>query len=180
MRTSFKKVVVRSVAALCIAASLTACGFQLRGSNGSYTMPFHSIFMTFPDTSPLGTELKRNLRAGDVVIADKPEGAEAQFVVLGENRGKSILSLNSLGRVREYLLTYTLTFAVRDSKGVELLPATEITLRRNMAFDETQVLAKESEEALLYRDMSADLVQQIMRRLAALRPAPAATPVPAK
>ena len=92
-------------------------------------------------------------------------------MVLGETRGKSILSLNSLGRVREYLLTYTLTFTVRDSKGVELLPATEITLRRNMAFDETQVLAKESEEALLYRDMQADLVQQIMRRLAALKPA---------
>jgi LPS-assembly lipoprotein len=91
-------------------------------------------------------------------------------VVLGEHRGKSILSLNSLGRVREYLLTYTLTFAVRDAKGVELLPSTEITLRRNMAFDETQVLAKESEEALLYRDMQADLVQQIMRRLAAVRP----------
>jgi len=176
MPVSYKKVVVRSVAALCIAASLAACGFQLRGSNGSYTMPFHSLFLTFPDTSPLGTELKRNLRAGDVEIADKPDQAEAQFVVLSENRGKSILSLNSLGRVREYLLTYTLTFAVRDSKGVELLPATEITLRRNMAFDETQVLAKESEEALLYRDMQADLVQQIMRRLVALRPVPAASP----
>jgi LPS-assembly lipoprotein len=171
MPASYKKIVVRSVAALCIAASLAACGFQLRGSNGSYTMPFHSLFLTFPDTSPLGTELKRNLRAGDVAIADKPDQAEAQFVVLGENRGKSILSLNSLGRVREYLLTYTLTFTVRDSKGGELLPATEITLRRNMAFDETQVLAKESEEALLYRDMQADLVQQIMRRLAALKPA---------
>ena len=171
MRTSTRKVVVRAGAALLIAASLTACGFQLRGSNGSYTMPFHSIFLSFPDTSPLGTELKRNLRAGDVTIADTPAQAEAQFVVLAENRGKSILSLNSLGRVREYLLIYTLTFAVRDSRGVELLPATEITLRRNMAFDETQVLAKESEEALLYRDMQADLVQQIMRRLAALHPA---------
>jgi LPS-assembly lipoprotein len=171
MRASYKKVAVRTVAALCIAASLAACGFQLRGSNGSYTMPFHSIYLSFPDTSPLGTELKRNLRAGDVTIADTPAQAEAQFVVISENRGKSILSLNSLGRVREYLLTYTLTFAVRDPKGVELLPATEITLRRNMAFDETQVLAKESEEALLYRDMQADLVQQIMRRLAAVKPA---------
>jgi LPS-assembly lipoprotein len=162
---------VRTAAALLIAGSLAACGFQMRGSNGSYTMPFHSLYLTFPDTSPLGTELKRNLRAGDVAIADKPEQAEAQFVVLGENRAKQILSLNSLGRVREYLLIYTLTFTVRDPKGVELLPATEITLRRNMAFDETQVLAKESEEALLYRDMQADLVQQIMRRLAALKPA---------
>jgi LPS-assembly lipoprotein len=165
MRASHKKNMVRATAALVIAASLTACGFQLRGSNGTYTMPFHSLYLTFDDTSALGTELKRNLRAGKVDVADKPEQAEAQFVVLGENRGKSIQSLNSLGRVREYLLTYTLTFTVRDPKGVELLPATEI-----MAFDETQVLAKESEEALLYRDMQADLVQQIMRRLAALRP----------
>jgi LPS-assembly lipoprotein len=170
MRASHNKKMVRAVAAVVIAASLTACGFQLRGSNGTYTMPFHSLYLGFPDTSALGTELKRNLRAGEVVIAEKPEQAEAQFVVLGETRGKSIQSLNSLGRVREYLLSYTLTFAVRDPKGVELLPATEITLRRNMAFDETQVLAKESEEALLYRDMQADLVQQIMRRLAALKP----------
>jgi LPS-assembly lipoprotein len=170
MSASYKKKMVRTAAALLIAGSLAACGFQMRGSDGSYTMPFHSLYLTFPDTSPLGTELKRNLRAGDVAIAEKPEQAEAQFVVLGENRAKQILSLNSLGRVREYLLIYTLTFTVRDPKGVELLPATEITLRRNMAFDETQVLAKESEEALLYRDMQADLVQQIMRRLAALKP----------
>ena len=44
------------------------------------------------------------------------------------------------------------------------------TLRRNIAVDESQVLAKESEEALLYRDMQADLVQQILRRLAAIKP----------
>jgi LPS-assembly lipoprotein len=31
------------------------------------------------------------------------------------------------------------------------------------------VLAKESEEALLYRDMQSDLVQQILRRLAAVK-----------
>ena len=171
MRTLHKKVMVRATVALLMAASLTACGFKLRGSDGSYNMPFHSIYLGFPDTSPLGTELKRNLRAGgQVVIADKLENAEAQFVVLGENRGKAILSLNSLGRVREYLLTYTLSYTVRDAKGVELVPPTEVSLRRNMAFDETQVLAKESEEALLYRDMQGDAVQQIMRRLASMKP----------
>jgi LPS-assembly lipoprotein len=172
MRAQTKMWVVRAVAALLVASATAGCGFQLRGSNGSYTMPFHSIYLGFPDTSALGTELKRNLRAtGQVVIADKATDAEAQFVLLGETRNKAILSLNSLGRVREYLLTYTLTFAVRDAKGAELVPATEISLRRNMAFDETQVLAKESEEALLYRDMQADLVQQIIRRLAAMKPA---------
>ena len=167
-----RRVVLRAAAAMAVAVALPGCGFQLRGSGGSYTMPFHSFYVGFPDNSALGTELKRNLRAGGVTIADSAPAAEAQLVVLGERRGKQILSLNSLGRVREYLLTYTLSFSVRDPKGVELLAPVEIALRRNMAFDETQVLAKESEEALLYRDMQADLVQQIMRRLAAMKPNP--------
>jgi LPS-assembly lipoprotein len=162
---------LRALAALLVVAVLAGCGFKLRGSDGSYNMPFHSIYVGFPETSPLGTELKRNLRASDsVVIADKPEGADAQFVVMAETRGRQILSLNNLGRVREYLLTYTLTFRVIDAKGAEMLAPTEITLKRNMAFNELEVLAKESEAALLYRDMQSDLVQQIMRRLAAMKP----------
>jgi LPS-assembly lipoprotein len=170
MRT-YKNNMVRTVAALLVAASLTACGFQLRGSNGNYNIPFHSLYLSFSDNSALGTELKRNLRANDhVKIVDKADEAEAQFLVLSETRNKSILSLNSLGRVREYLLSYSLSFTVRDAKGNVLLAPTEITLHRNMSFDETQVLAKEAEEALLYRDMQGDLVQQIMRRLAAIKP----------
>jgi len=174
MRTYNKKLVRTArcaIAALLIASSLTACGFQLRGSNGSYNIPFHTLYLSFSDNSALGTELKRNLRANDhVKIVDKADEAEAQFLVLSETRNKSILSLNSLGRVREYLLSYTLSFTVRDAKGNVLLAPTEITLHRNMSFDETQVLAKEAEEALLYRDMQGDLVQQIMRRLAAIKP----------
>jgi LPS-assembly lipoprotein len=156
--------------AAMLASALSACGFQLRGSRGQFNMPFHSLFLTFADTSPLGTELKRNLRAVDVAIESEPDQAEARFDVLAETRGKSILSLNSQGRVREYLLTYTLSFRVRDTKGAELLGPTEITLRRNQNFNEAQVLAKETEEVMLYRDMQADLVQQIMRRLAAVKP----------
>ena len=163
--------VARACAALLLAATLAACGFQLRGSNGAYNMPFASIYLAFADTSPLGNELKRNLRAGDrVVIASKPQEAQARFEVLSEARNKAVLSLNNLGRVREYLLSYTLVFQVRDAAGTLLLGPTEITLRRNLAFSEEALLAKEGEEALLYRDMQSDLVQQIMRRLAAVKP----------
>jgi LPS-assembly lipoprotein len=161
----------RACAALLLVTSLAACGFHLRGSDGAYNMPFTSIYLSFPDTSPLGNELKRNLRAGDrVVIASKPAEAQARFEVLSEARNKAILSLNNLGRVREYLLSYTLVFQVRDATGNLLLGPTEITLRRNLAFSEEALLAKEGEEALLYRDMQSDLVQQVMRRLAAVKP----------
>ena len=163
---------LRSVVLVLVLASLSACGFALRGSGGTYNMPFKSIYLGFPDTSSLGTELRRNLRGGDrVVVVTDVSKAEARFEVVSENRSKSILSLNAQGRVREYLLNYTLVFRVLDSKGDELVEATEISLKRPLTFNETQVLAKEQEEALLYRDMQADLVQQIMRRLAAAKPA---------
>ena len=169
MRAQFP-LFARACAALLLATTLTACGFHLRGSNGAYDMPFTSIYLAFPDTSPLGNELKRNLRAGDrVVIATTPQEAQARFEVISEARNKAILSLNNLGRVREYLLSYTLVFQVRDAGGNLLLGPTEITLRRNLAFSEEIVLAKEGEEALLYRDMQSDLVQQVMRRLAAVK-----------
>lgn len=163
--------VPRAAFALMLLASLSACGFQLRGSNGQFKMPFHSIYLAFPETSALGTELRRNLRGGDdvQVLADASK-AETLFDVLSETRGKQILSLNAQGRVREYLLTYTLVFRLRDNKGAELLPATEIALKRSITFDESQVLGKESEEVLLYRDMQTDLVQQILRRLVAVKP----------
>lgn len=170
MRTS-NNFMRRALAVVLLAATLAGCGFQLRGSNGAYNLPFQSIWLSFGESSPLGTELKRNLRAGDTVrIENDAAKAEALFDVISETRGKTIQSLNSLGRVREYSLNYTLVFQVRDAASRQLLAPTEITLRRNIAFDESQVLAKESEEALLYRDMQSDLVQQIIRRLAAIKP----------
>lgn len=167
---TLRRALPRAAVLLALAAALFACGFHLRGSNGQFSMPFRSIYLAFPDTSPLGTELKRNLRGVDTEVTAAPENAQARFEVLLEARGKSILSLNSQGRVREYLLTYRLVFRVRDANGAELLGPTELNLKRPITFNETEVLAKESEEALLYRDMQTDLVQQILRRLAAIKP----------
>lgn len=154
------------IAMLMAAALLSACGFALRGAA---TFPFNSIYIGFPDSSALGSELKRNIRANDhTAIVTDPKQADVILDVLAETRDKVILSLNSQGRVREYNLLYTLKFRVRNLAGKEYLGPTEISLKRNITFNESQVLAKEAEEALLYRDMQSDLVQQVMRRLAVL------------
>jgi LPS-assembly lipoprotein len=150
--------------------ALSACGFKLRGSDGTALLPFKTMVIGFTDTSPLGAELRRYIRAyGTTVITDS-KVADATLDVLSETREKVILSLNSAGRVREYTLFYKFRFKVRDNNGKPLLEPTEIVLKRDISFNESAVLAKESEEALLYRDMQSDLVQQILRRLSALKP----------
>lgn len=152
-------------------ALLSACGFQLRGANGEADLPFKTMLLGFAEASTLGAELRRTIRANGTEVVTDPKLAEATLDVLSETREKVVLSLNSQGRVREYTLSYKFRFRVRGSKGQELLPSTLITLKRDISFNESQVLAKEAEEGLLYRDMQSDLVQQILRRLVALKPA---------
>jgi LPS-assembly lipoprotein len=164
-----------AAAGLGLAAALTlaGCGFHLRGAGEQLNLPFKTVYLGFPENSPLGLELTRNLRAnGSTVVSRDPKAANAIIEVLSETRDKAILSLNFQGRVREYSLTYTFRFRVKDQHDVELLKPTEISLKRSISFNESQVLAKEAEENLLYRDMQTDLVQQIIRRLAAIKPAP--------
>jgi LPS-assembly lipoprotein len=59
---------------------------------------------------------------------------------------------------------------VHDGKGAEFLPVSTVQLTRDITFNDSDVLSKEAEEALLYRDMQFDMVQLIMRRLAAATP----------
>ena len=173
-------------AAFALVLTLSACGFHLRGEGGHYTLPFTSMYVGLPKESPLGIDLKRNIRAnGGTVVVDNAKDADGVIEVLSDpekTRSKSILSLNSNGRVRQYLLQYAISFRVTDREGRELLAPTFIALSRPIDFNETQLLAKEQEEALLYKDMQTDLVQQMMRRMAAIKPisqmsvAPAAKP----
>jgi LPS-assembly lipoprotein len=71
--------------------------------------------------------------------------------------------------VTEFQLRSRVHFRVRNARGTELIPDTELEQHRDITFNESAVLAKEAEEGLLYRDMQRDMVQQLMRRLAALR-----------
>jgi LPS-assembly lipoprotein len=71
--------------------------------------------------------------------------------------------------VREFQLRIRLKFRVRGAQGQELVVPTELVQQRDISFNESAVLAKEAEEVLLYRDMQSDIVQQLLRRLAAVR-----------
>ena len=149
--------------------TLSGCGFALRKAPN---FAFTTLFSTLPESSPLGTELKRSLESTRKVrvITDPRLINEAQAVleVLLDQREKVVLSRNAAGQVREFQLRLRFRFRLRTPAGKELIPVSEILLQRDINFNESAVLAKEAEEALLYRDMQSDIVQQIMRRLAAV------------
>ena len=159
--------------ALLLAAFLPACGFQLRGTAD---LPFDTLFMPAATAPGIVLDLRRNIQSGThTTLVDDPKKADAVLEFSGEIRDKLILSLAATGRVREYQLRYRVGFRVHDGKGGEFVPSSSVLLTRDITFNDSDVLSKEAEEGLLYRDMQTDMVQQIMRRLAAAqRPKPAA------
>jgi len=145
---------------------LAGCGFRMRGSA---ELPFQTLYVPNADTG-IALDLKRNVQAGTQArVVDDAKRAEAILLFSEETRAKEILSLTAQGRVREFQLRYRVSFRVHDGKGADYVPLSTILLTRDITFTDSDVLAKETEEQLLFRDMQSDMVQQIMRRLAAAR-----------
>jgi LPS-assembly lipoprotein len=157
-----------SLSATAAALSLAGCGFALRKAPD---FAFTKLYTNMSGSS-LGVELRRSLQSTRKVevITDARRINEAQVIldVLSDQREKVVLSTNAAGQVREFQLRLRFRFRLRALAGKELIPDTEILQQRDISFNESAVLAKEAEEALLYRDMQNDIVQQIMRRLAAV------------
>jgi LPS-assembly lipoprotein len=158
---------MRKILVLLFAVALSGCGFQLRGTAD---LPFNTLYMPGA-TGGIALDLKRNIQSGTrTVVVDDPKKAEAVLDFTQETREKVILSLAATGRVREYQLRYRVGFRVHDGKGGEFLPANLVQLTRDITFNDSDVLAKETEEQQLYRDMQFDMVQQVMRRLSGATP----------
>ena len=149
---------------LGLALAAAGCGFQLRGTAD---VPFQTLYIPGADRG-IALQLKRNILAGtDAKVVEDPKAADAILEFTGESRDKEILSLTVTGRVREFQLRYRVSFRVHDGKGGVYVPQNTVQLTRDVTFNDAQVLAKEAEEDLLFDDMQDDMVQQILRRLAA-------------
>jgi LPS-assembly lipoprotein len=140
------------------------CGFHLRGSAA---VPFQTLYIPNAKTG-IALELKRNIEAGtNAKVVDDPKAAEAILELAGEAREKVILSLTGTGRVNEFRLRYRVSYRVHDGKGGEYVPTSVVQLFRDVTYSDSEILAKEAEEQLLFRDMQNDMVQQVLRRISA-------------
>lgn len=149
-------------------AGLAACGFRLRGA---MDFAFDTVAVTPETGGAVAPELIRIL--GDRIrpLVPKPDQEPAQVIVdiLSEGREKSVVGTNSSGQVREFQLRLRVKFRMRTPQGRTLIAETEVAQQRDISFSEAAVLSKEAEETLLYRDMQSDIVQQLLRRMAAVK-----------
>ncbi len=150
---------------------LGACGFALRQPP---VMPFRTITLShFSASSPLASELARALEASGVDVIEPPVKYPKQHVILEaitDSRDQIVVTSTSSGQVRELSLRTRFGYRVLNADGSVLLPATELSLSRELTYNEQDALSKENESAALHRDMQTDIVSQALRRLAAVQP----------
>jgi LPS-assembly lipoprotein len=157
------------LAAAAVSASATlplaGCGFKLRQPP---KMGFKTIALTgFAPRSPLAAELRRQL-APSVQVLESSANADVILEALNDERLRSVVASTAAAQVRELQLRLRFNFRARTPGGRELIPRAELLLSRDLSTSETAALAKEQEEADLFRDMQTDVVNQVLRRLASL------------
>ena len=173
--TPSRRLCIRALTLGVVPLGLLGCGFQLRQNT---EFAFKTLYLNFSATSPLGVELRRNLLGtGRLELLTDPKdmlNADAILDILSEQTQQVAVGVSATGQVRELQLRLRVSFRLRTAQGVELIEPVELFQQRDLSFTESAALSKEIEQGMLYRDMQTDIVQQIMRRLAAVKPRSAA------
>lgn len=146
---------------------LGGCGFHLQGA---LTLPagVRTVAVAAADElSPFAVELQRALRSSGALLAGTAGEADAVIRVAQDHTGRRVLSVSASNTPQEYQIYYAVRFAI-DRGGKQVVPPQEIELTRSYSFDETALLAKDREEAILREAMARDLADLVLRRLASL------------
>jgi LPS-assembly lipoprotein len=160
----------RHLVAVLLAVSLAGCGYHLRGSTPDSQLSFESVYVDAPSGTPLERELRTAIRSQrSTKLIDDPKAAMVSLRVLDDKQERKVLTLNSQGQVREFSLTYRIRYELADRKNKKLLEPAEIALQTILSYSESQVLAKEQEEKLIFDDLRHDAISQIMRQLAQVK-----------
>ena len=159
--------VARALLALALLFTLSACGFQLRGTQAATAMPEDWQKMNLVTGNPnseFSREVQARFSANGIQWVDRDE---ADYVLkLGPERfSQRNLSLNSEARIAEFELTMSARFSVMGKGNQLVIEDAEVTTIRQMENDPRNVVGKAEEIRILKSEMRADLARQIMRRI---------------
>jgi LPS-assembly lipoprotein len=151
------------------AVGLGGCGFALRGSQA---LPFQrAALVGFTPRSSLERAVRTQLVQVAQVV-DNPAQADVVIQALRDARERAVVAATAAGQVRELQLRVRLAWRASTPRGQSLIEPNELLLTRDLSYNESAALAKAQEAEVLYAAMDDDIAQQMMRRLASIKPSP--------
>lgn len=148
-----------------LGAFLTACGFQLKGSQGLSGSSLAGVSVAVVASNPQGEltgALIQSLRQSGALLVQRDE-AEILLRVGDEQFARRNLALTAQARAAEVELTVATRFSVRRGER-SLVTDASASVMRNMLDDPGNVVGKTEEMRLLREEMRQDVADQIVRR----------------
>ncbi len=159
---------IRYILLLLLIGGLTACGFQLRGSNLE-SLKQYKVYVQSNESGFLVRDVREQLQFADIPLAKTSKEADYVISIQGENFEQKVLTVSSTtGKAEEYEIYYNAFMSITDKNGERLVDNEPISARRDFTFDEDAVLSKFDEGNQLHRDMSKSTASNVLRRLQAV------------
>lgn len=158
--------IIHGLGMAIITAALCSCGFHLQGDK-ILAPPLQTMYLETSD--PYGTlshNLEQNLKLSHVRLVSSAKEAKTVLVIMQDDNSQELLSVSGTQQTRQYALKVTVTFALTDSSGSIIMPATTLTEQRYLTIQSNQILGTSNESNLFYQQMRRTLAFSIMNRIA--------------
>ena len=142
---------------------LGGCGFQLRA--WGIADAFQTARLQSDASVDLDRELRRALRAAGVNVVDGD--ADVVLEISEQRAERHVVAVSQDTRAAEYALGLEVRVACKSGDGTPLWPVRPFRMERVVALQRDNLLASESEQALVEIEMRADLIAAILRALGA-------------
>jgi LPS-assembly lipoprotein len=152
---------------LALVALVSGCGFHLRGAPLE-GLSHVGVFVESRqgEQDELLFELRNILRSSAELKAASGN-ADWSLRVMNQTLGKKILAVEPGGKRQQLQLTYSVSYELQ--RGIESAPiAQDITVVRDFLFDPALILAMNTEESALKREMTIDAAHGMVVQLSLL------------
>ena len=151
------------------AATVTGCGFQLRGqalAEGELGAVLVQASGTW-----VGSDLRAYLGEAGVESAESEALADLVVRVHDEHYDLRVLTVDAdSGKAIEYAIEYRVSYSARRANGESLIGIEDVNLFRDYVVDPEALLGASFEASVIREEMRRDAIQQIVGRLARLEP----------
>lgn len=154
---------MRSAMLLLICATLSACGFHLRGSTAASAI--ESAYVVAAPAIAIASELRTALTQSGVDLVAERTAAQVTVTLLEDRTRRQTITVTAQARTAEFEISREVTFRVESADGSVLIDDRAIKGVRIYRVDTSNLVGSNQEEQLLIRELSADVVAQILRSI---------------
>lgn len=165
-----KHLILKCALVASLAVIIYGCGFHLRGLY--YQIPEAVKVMYIQnDTNQYQfvTELKNILQSSKVTVVDKVNEAKSTLIISNISTTNTQQNITGNLSAGQYLVTYSVTYKVVDSKGRVLLPQQISSASATYSSNATQQLAGNNQANELTSQLQSKVASQIVAALSQIR-----------